>query len=69
MKIIMHTVLGTLVPLRLSSEPKEGNCHIAGLAFVGLFCGNGTTSIISWFYCTSTGPIGGLSCEVLLYFN
>ena len=21
------------------------------------------------FYCTSTGPIGGLNCEVLLYFN
>ena len=21
------------------------------------------------FYCTSTGPIGGLSCGVLLYFN
>ena len=21
------------------------------------------------FYCTSTGPIGGLDCEVLLYFN
>ena len=21
------------------------------------------------FYCTSTGPTGGLSCEVLLYFN
>ena len=20
------------------------------------------------FYCTSTGPIGGLNCEVLLYF-
>ena len=21
------------------------------------------------FYCTLTGPIGGLNCEVLLYFN
>ena len=21
------------------------------------------------FYCTSTGPIGGLNCEVLLYFQ
>ena len=21
------------------------------------------------FYCTSTGPIGGLNCEVLLYLN
>ena len=21
------------------------------------------------FHCTSTGPIGGLNCEVLLYFN
>ena len=21
------------------------------------------------FYCASTGPIGGLNCEVLLYFN
>ena len=21
------------------------------------------------FYCTSTGPIGGLNCEVILYFN
>ena len=21
------------------------------------------------FYCTSTGPIGGLNCEVLLYSN
>ena len=21
------------------------------------------------FYCTSTGPIGGLNCEVLLYIN
>ena len=21
------------------------------------------------FYCNSTGPIGGLNCEVVLYFN
>ena len=21
------------------------------------------------FYCTSTGPMGGLNCEVLLYLN
>ena len=39
---------------------QTGGCYLQGTCLIArLYC----------FYCASTGPIGGLNCEVLLYFN